>query len=221
MPVPRLPFKPNRGALAGLTLIVAFVLSIMFLAEHPGPDSNDPAPGGGPEHGATATDTPSHRLPTPSPTSSPTPSPREAIPKAAEDRAAAGIRAYTQHSYRDASFDSWKHRLAAVSTDTYMASLAETFGTDDQARNEWATVVVPTKRETRTTVLEIELDQSGVFDNNGDFLTFLVTYQTAVRSTDTADWTNPASSLSQWVTVTKQTEGSWLVNDIHTSPNRT
>lgn len=208
----------TKGLIAagiGLGVLAGFVIGQFFVG---GDNAQDRTPPAEPPS-VTATASPDDSEPG---FSDPTPSPSTPIPQAAQDRATEGIETYTQYSYRDRSFDSWKHRLSKISTDGYMESIEETFGTDDDARLEWETFIVPDKRETRTTVVNVTLDESGTFDNNnGDFLTFDVEYETAVRSAETNGWTTPTDTMRQWVTVAKAPDGTWLVNDIRTNQNRT
>lgn len=62
--------------------------------------------------------------------------------------------------------------------------------------------VVSTKRQTRTEVEDVALEQ--VFaENTKTRITFSVTYRTAVNTTETDGWTDPPRALSQWVTVVR------------------
>lgn len=207
--------KGTIGAAIGIAALAIVVIG-QFIFNGGVNDSPDAQPSAPAPTAEIETDSaaPDHNHP------APTPRPSTPVPQAAKDRAADGVLAYTQYSYRDPRFDAWEKRLAKVSTPNFMHSLEDTFGSDHQAKLEWKTTVVPTKRETRTAITAVELEDSGQFDNNGRYLTFDVTYETSVRSINTDGWTEPTEELMQWVTVSRQKDGSWLVNDIRTSQNR-
>lgn len=207
-----MPETPDRSRLIAIAAVVAAIalLGGFLLWGDRGDDGGDipadtqtssaaPDPGGFPE----AKETPDGE-----------------VPQAAIDRAREGLLAYTEYAYTDAAYDSWMKRLAKMSTDTFAALVRHRFDSPEaDAEGLWKYETVPTKRESKTTVKDITLDDSGLSDNTGEFLTFLVEYETSIRSVDTDGWTTPTETLAQRVTVV-EVDGTWLVNNIEATDQR-
>lgn len=140
------------------------------------------------------------------------------IPDEAKDRAAAAVEAYTEYAYTDRSYDTWIDRLAELSTDNFIDLVRRRF-TGENAASLWKSETVPTQYETKTTVKEVGLDESGRSDNTGEYLTFVVEYETSVNSINTDGWTTPTQTLAHRVTVV-DADGSWLVNNIEPTDQR-
>lgn len=140
------------------------------------------------------------------------------VPPGALRTAKAGIRAYTEYSYKDAAHNAWLARLRKVSTPAFEHSMVEMFGNDDEGQALWYEEVVPTKRETRTEVRTAVIDD-GFYTNTPNRMTFVVTFATAVRSTETGGkWTSP-DDRTMWVTVVRK-GARWLVDEIKSTANR-
>lgn len=158
-------------------------------------------------------DAPSSDTTEPESTDGPRTSPKGLkIPPEAEKLAETAIKTYTQYSYTDPNARSWMDRLEQISTGTYIHSLNDTFGSDASDDNYWEQEVVPAKRETKTEVVRVSLED-GRYDNTPTEMTFVVTYLTSVRSVDYPEWTEPDEEMSQFVTLVKK-RGKWLVDDI-------
>lgn len=198
--------QPDSARLVALVAVVGIVAGALALFLWLGGDGGDDE--SAPRQERTTEPAETDGPPTPQK------SPDGTIPHQAVERAEAAVKAYTQYGYTDAAYDSWMKRLGQMSTDTYKKLIRRRFDSPDaRAEDLWKFETVPTKRETKTTIVDVALDESGLSDNTGEFLTFVVEYETSIRSTMTDGWTDPQESLAQRVTVV-EVDGTWLVNNI-------
>lgn len=210
---------PKALIVAGLVLAVFAVVVLTQRGNSQSPDLVAPPSSGRPSATAVIEDPGASATPTTEPSAAPTTDTGAARSEAAaEQMATAGILAYTQYSYRDPKPTSWIDRVGAISTDGFRHSLTEMFGGSTDDDGYWGNNVVPNRRETKTTVLNVA--KTDFFeDTTKKRLTFTVTYETAMKTKDLDDWTDPPSAMSQFVIVVHEHDG-WVVDDIRPTEDR-